>query len=390
MKSDNKAAAGLPTSAGTVPKYEQIIQDLLRHIRNGDFSYSVPLCTERQLSLDYQVSRITSKRAITELEQRGILYRRRGAGSFVCPEAGTTPPSAGEETRTVAFLLPFDITKGGLPDTVEVINSLFSAHEYFMAIYVSNKNYAKERNALKILLNQNISGLIYYPLRDRIYLDLLNSFILSGKPVVILDKSTNCPYLSNIISDNVEGGRLLAEHLIGLGHKNIAFLSNASIEDTSSVRDRFGGMIAQLKASKLFLNPDYVAGPFGDLNEANASCEHGNARLNEAVKKLYQAGATAIIAENDEIAYYTLISCHELGIRVPEDLSVCGFDNNEWSKLWPSRITTVSQDFNALGEYAAGIILKSIDIPNTPPVKHIVPVSLVTGGTTGKCPQNNV
>lgn len=374
----------MSTNNAVPSKYEFIMEELLEQIKRNDFTYTSPICTEKQLSLKYDVSRITAKRAITELEQRGILYRKRGVGSFVSPDPGSFFPAARnrEESKTVAFLLPFDITKGGLPDTAGIINSILSEHEYFMVIYVSNKDILRERIALKQLLNQNIAGLIYYPIRDKIYLNLMNQFVLMGKPVVILDKSTDCPYLSNIVSDNVRGGRLLADHLIRLGHKNIAFLCNAPIEETSSVRDRFGGMLEQMKAAQITLNPAFITEPVGILNEQTALCEHGNPLLNKTVRQLCDAGATAIIAENDEIAYYILISCHELGIRVPEDLSVCGFDNNDWSRLWPKRITTISQDFNVFGELAAKILLKTLRAPNTPPERHIIPVSLIKGGTT--------
>ena len=69
------------------PKYEVIIDDILAKSRNNDFSYETVLCTEMQLTEEYGVSRITAKRALTDLEQRGVLYRKRGVGSFVARNA---------------------------------------------------------------------------------------------------------------------------------------------------------------------------------------------------------------------------------------------------------------------------------------------------------------
>ena len=76
------------------PKYEIIKEDILAQIRKNDFSYSEPLCTEKQLSEQYQVSRITAKHALTDLEQMGVLYRKRGVGSFVCSKCSQSskPP----------------------------------------------------------------------------------------------------------------------------------------------------------------------------------------------------------------------------------------------------------------------------------------------------------
>ena len=67
----------------TKPKYEIIKEALLERIRTGQFSSDAVFCTEKMLSEQYEVSRITAKRAIEDLEQQGILYRKRGVGSFV-------------------------------------------------------------------------------------------------------------------------------------------------------------------------------------------------------------------------------------------------------------------------------------------------------------------
>ena len=67
----------------TKPKYEIIKEALLARIHAGDFSFDESFCTEKMLSDQYHVSRITAKRAIEDLEQQGILYRKRGVGSFV-------------------------------------------------------------------------------------------------------------------------------------------------------------------------------------------------------------------------------------------------------------------------------------------------------------------
>lgn len=366
-------------------KYEVIIDDILNQIKRNDFSYTSPICTEKQLSLTYNVSRITAKRAITELEQRGILYRKRGVGSFVAQEGMThydalsnrdsSLPSI--DSRNFAFLIPYDdISKSGLLETVDIVNDSLIALNYCMSIYISGKNVTNEKNILVRLLKQNISGLIYYPLQNNYNLDLLNTLILNGKPVIIIDKSSDCPYVHNIISDNYDGGKQLASYLLSLGHRNIAFLSYASIDKTTSVRDRFGGLLGRLREEGISLNPDFVLNQISSIIGGNLDSSN-NPQLISIIRKLYKGGVTALVAENDQFAYYIYITCREMGLRVPEDISICGFDNTDWSTKGDIAITTIQQDFKDFGKKISKILSDSITTPNAPIQRITIPVNLI-------------
>ena len=357
--------------------YELIIEDLQNRIRSGDFSYEEPFCTEKQLSQTYQVSRITAKRAITELESQGILYRRRGAGSFV---ASSSPLFSGNKNSSqtsslpssYALLLPFDVTRGGIIDTVEVISDSLGSRGGSLGIYITNQNSSREKQMLKQLSLHPLTGLIYYPVSNQIYLDNLNSYILSGKPVIILDKTTDCPYLHNITSDNLEGGRLLTRHLLSLGHKKISFLTMAPIENTSSVRDRFAGFLEEIKKAGISPSSNCL---FTAPAHSGSDADTENF-LTDAVKKLVEQGTTAIIAENDIVAYAVWKACRTLQIRVPEDISLCGFDNNSWSRQPDSGITTISQDFAAIGSQVSSLLEKLEENPSLPCQKIVVPIHL--------------
>lgn len=364
------------------PKYEVIKDDILNRIRSNRFSYEEVFCTEKQLSEQYQVSRITAKRAITDLENLGILTRKRGIGSFVARNAlnnlshsqtGTASPNS---SKMVSFLLPFDITKGGMFETVEVINNTLNASGYIMSIYVSGH---KEKTNLKLLLSQNLSGLVYYPDRDKIHLNLLNEFVFSRIPVVVIDKTTDCPYIHNIVSDNFEGGRLLAEHLLTLGHRNIVFFTTAALEDTSTVRDRFGGFLHQMQQSGCTISPSSLYYYDHELTEEDAHTPE--ASIYSIVQSLYHSGTTALIVENDVVAHRLCIVCHALGIRIPEDLSICGFDKANVTES--EGLTSIQQDFKRIGEEVSNVLVNAIADPNYPRQKVVVPVHLSLGSTTG-------
>ncbi len=370
----------------SLPKYEQILQDLLNRIRLGDFTYDVPFCTEKQLCDDYSVSRITAKRAITDLEHRGILYRKRGVGSFVVKNhtgnLNSSSPVKTTDSKTIAFLLPFDISKGGLFAAVESVNQVLNEKGYFLSLHISSINFAKEKNNLKLLLSQNISGLIYYPVRDKYNLNLLNEFVFQGKPVVVMDKDINCPYIHNVIADNFNGGWLLAEHLVSLGHQNIAFITTAPIDDLSSVRNRFGGYLRYLQSSGIKPSPaNLVYFPYQLIDGVDLKPEY-ELYCNQ-LKSLYDSGITAVICENDQVAYFTHKACRHLGLSIPDDLSICGFDNNEWALRPENGITTINQNFPRMGEKIGEILLESVTNPSAQISRITLPVSLVARGSTG-------
>lgn len=369
------------------PKYETIMEDLLARIRSNAFSYDDVFCTEKQLSEQYSVSRITAKRAITDLEQRGILYRKRGVGSFVARNAlnnsNVTPKLAGD-FKMISFLLPFDITKGNLFQTIEVVNTRLSAAGYFMSLYITDTSSAKEKAYIRLLLSQNVSGLIYYPMRDKINLSLLNEFVFAGIPVVVIDKTTDCPYIHNIICDNYEGGRLLAEHLISLGHRNITFFANAPIEETSSVRNRFAGYLNQMQSAGIPLTSNHLVYFSHDITDADALSDELTPFQN-SIRQIYNLGTTAIIAENDRVAQLIYMACGKIGLRIPEDISLCGFDDTDISRELD--LTTIKQDFAAIGEQISQLLLTALSVPSTPGQKITVPVELICRGSA-KAPRS--
>lgn len=362
------------------PKYEIIKDDILTQIRKNNFSYSEPLCTEKQLSHQYQVSRITAKHALTDLEQMGVLYRKRGVGSFVAPNAANNlnrlVPPKHITSKMVSFLLPFDITKGGMFQTVEVVNNTLNANGCIMSIYVSG---AKEKSNLRLLLSQNLSGLIYYPERDKIHLELLNEFVFMNIPIIVIDKTTDCPYIHNIVSDNFEGGRLLGEHLIQLGHRNITFFTTAPLEETSTVRNRFAGFLRALHEAGIQpASSNFVYYP-QKLTEEDCLVQN-NSPLQDTLRTLYQAGVTAIIAENDRVAQLISMACTAMNIRIPEDISLCGFDNDD--AIRNLNITTIGQNFTRMGQEIGRIFTEFMNNPDYPIQKITIPVELFPRSST--------
>lgn len=350
--------------------YQIIINSILQKIEQNQFSFEIPICTEKQLMEEFQVSRITAKRAITELEYRGILYRKRGAGSFVARDIYQQNKKKNTAPTVFAFVLPFSIKSENLLHMIAMINTRLSASDCLLSLYISERERSRERSILKKLLEQDISGLLFYPSSADIHLDLLNQFVLRGLPVIIDDQPITTPYLYNILCDNVAGAKMLTEHLISLRHRNIAFFSIANIAAIPSVAERMGGFLDAMRGSSLFVNPDFII----------SGADPSPTALEAQLRTLINAGVTAIVCENDDCATALMQVCSSMSVRVPEDISICGFCNN-----YPD-ITSIGLSEDLMADPIADIFLESLTPGRTHPHKILVPTTFHAKSSTGPRP----
>lgn len=364
----------------TKPKYEIIKEALLARIHAGDFSFDESFCTEKMLSDQYHVSRITAKRAIEDLEQQGILYRKRGVGSFV--SRSLSPDSKAADTpKMISLLLPFATTQGNISEAIGSLSAVLAECGYFLSIHVTGSSSPKERTTLELLRSQNIAALVYYPKRDNIHLEKLNDFMFSGCPIVIVDKQTDCPYLNNVVCDNYDGGRQAARHLLGQGHRNIAFFTAAPLSETSSVRDRFAGFLHEMKAAGIAPDPHQLVTCCEELSD-DATLSTKRTPFQQKLLAMHRDGITAIIAENDRIAELIFLACRTIGLRIPEDLCLCGFDDTNVSRSLG--ITSIHQDFAGIGREVGRILLSALKNPAAETEKIILPVTIVPRASSKK------
>lgn len=362
-----------PTSA-TEPRknlYQIVIDDLMEKINTNQFHFETPICTEKQLMEDYHISRITAKRAIMELEYQGILYRKRGVGSFVARDIFERNHFVRKSSRILPLVIPFSISNKYLMDMIQQINLKINPFNCFLSIFIAGQSSAKEQAILSQLLEQDVSGLIYFPCSMDFHLDLLNQFVLRDLPVILLDLSTTVPYLHSVLCDNAAGERLLTNHLISLGHTRIAYLSEVGISRLSSIYERFSGYLSAMRQADLVVEPSFV------VPEIRGADSH-EAFLYQ-VQRLHACGVTAIECENDGVARSVIECCRELSIRVPEDISVCGFDAND------SEITSVYQNELEMAEQIGDIFLEASEHNPMEGKRVVVPVKLELGSSTGPC-----
>ena len=200
----------------------------------------------------------------------------------------------------------------------------------------------------------------------------------SEVPVVAIDAHRGMSdSLHTIDADNLEGGRLAAEHLLGLGHRRIGFISGR--QDLESAHQRERGVREALAARGLGLDEALIrCGQFESEPSAIAARE----------LLTLPDRPTGIVAANDISAIATLDVAHSLGIRVPEDLSVIGFDNIPESAMTEPTLSTVRQPIQEMGRLGIEVLL-ALMRGDTPAQRHLsLPTTLVARQSTGDAPSS--
>lgn len=243
-----------------------------------------------------------------------------------------------KRTHTLGLLIT-DIANPYYAGITRGIEDVSRRHGYALFICNTDRDPATMAHYIEVLREQRVDGIIiggggtpgrrhFQTLHDR------------GIPAVLIGRY-DVP-LPAVRIDNVKGGWEAATHLIRLGHRRIAILSGPMT--STSIQDRMRGYRRALKEHGLSLPKDWVL--HGDLRPASAL---------QLAERLLTARRqpTAILAANDQMAIATIRAAHHLGLRVPEDLSVVGFDNIELASYMSPALTTMGLPLYRMGVAAA-------------------------------------
>ncbi|WP_245885751.1 LacI family DNA-binding transcriptional regulator [Xylanimonas oleitrophica] len=196
----------------------------------------------------------------------------------------------------------------------------------------------------------------------------------AGIPVVAIDPHTGPGGPWTVDADNVGGARAAVEHLVGLGHRRIAHVRGRT--DLESARLREQGYRESLAEAGIGFDPALVR-----------DGGYRASRTTDSARELLSLPdrPTAVFAANDLSALRVIEVAHELGLRVPQDLSVVGFDDIPEASSGDQRLTTVAQPLRQMGARAAQMLLAMLDGAGTEEHVHM-PARLIVRETTAPPP----
>lgn len=250
-----------------------------------------------------------------------------------------------------------------------------------LGYYVMLRSFYKADEVLELQRKWRADGcILLMPKHD----DRENRKILeeSSCPVVMLDRYyPDLPMLS-VGSNDYHGGYLAAEACIRLGHRRIAFISTGSSETvvrSTVIQSRYQGYLAALRDVCIPVEEELLLASHSSLS-GGRSC--GRRILAMPPEKR----PTAVVAMSDAIAIGVIAALKEGGLRVPEDVSVIGYDDLPMSALIDPPLTTISQDLDAKASAAAALLKMKIDDPSIEREQIVLDVKLAERSTVGWAP----
>jgi LacI family transcriptional regulator/LacI family repressor for deo operon, udp, cdd, tsx, nupC, and nupG len=276
--------------------------------------------------------------------------------------------------RTIGLLIK-EIDNPYYAEVVLGARGVAAEHGYTLLVASSEGEYDAERRAVEVLRSMDVDGLIATPVLDE-HADLSHFFELKRRnfPFVLLEQVRGVP-ASLVDVDNVEASRRAVEYLIGQGHTRIVHFAGPSYSMHS--QERIDGVRRACSASRLIFAD-------ADIIEAGAHLDDGF----RAGLAVFDGGTpgerpTAVTCYNDLVAIGLWRALTQLGLRVPEDVSIIGYDDIPLLQYLPVPLTTVRVPKLRMAQIATQMLIRHIESKAVvPPQKVFLDAELVVRGST--------
>lgn len=272
------------------------------------------------------------------------------------------------KTMAVGVIVPF-FTNPSVVKRLQGIVSVFSDSAYDLVLFDVEKTKNPDIMLRNIIRRELIDGLLIISLKptDNDVAEVLEADI----PTVIVDADHR--WLSRIVVDNVAGAKQAIEHLIELGHRRISYINDDPMNpfNGAPTRDRHEGYRQALREADIPYRPEYYQQ--GTLNRSSAR------HLTQILLQLPEP-PTAVFAYSDTQAIGVLEAANDMGVRVPEELSIVGYDDIEAAEF--VHLTTIRQALHESGVRGAQLLLEQMVEPFPEPKEILLATELVVRNTT--------
>lgn len=334
------------------PKYQVLYEKLRQEIENKVLPAGSKIPSETQLMHTYGFSRQTVRKSLDELATRGYIHKVQGSGSFV-REMGASPTT---HSKTILLMVLF-FDHHFFPYYIKGIEDTLRAEGFSLTIKSSNYSQQDEEEQLNEALQGDYAGILLFPAHSAqpyrnmyLYRKIKRqgiAFITLGSRILYED----IPFVG---VDDYLGGELMTEYLIQKGHRDIGLIMNS--HDVAGCL-RYAGYASALNKHGLSLLEERVIWYDPPADKSLFAPEQRPVLL-EALKDV-----TAVFCFNDDIAMNLCSMMQEAGRKVPEDISVSGYDDSLLCELAQVPLTSIHQDPYAIGQSAAQNIIRLIRDP---------------------------
>lgn len=354
-----------------IPKHFQLREAIKRDTLRNGLKAGDAIPSERELAQTYEVSRVTVRRAISDLVREGFLRREDRRGTFVADASRAVLWLPNTKRRLIGVLLCrianffSERLLRGVDDTTHELN-------YNVAFGSSDEDPLRAAQQIERMADEGVVGFIIVPLAGENYRQineqLFEQIRAKGLPFVLLDCYVEGSGVDTVVSDNFDGAYRATQHLVDLGHHRIVFLAYLP---TSAVEERIAGYQKCLRDNGICPNENLIKRVRPE-------------QVKQVVKEMLTADPkiTAIFAVNDAKAMLAWEALREMGLRVPENVALVGYDNMYGSSGPGALLTTTDQPLYEEGKLACKLLIERINGYDGEPRFAVLKSTLIQGHST--------
>ena len=349
--------------------YKQVKRHLVQRINSGEYSVDSLIPSERELCELFSVSRTTIRKATDELVNEGRLIRIPGRGTYVtrqgnaehdnCLKTGNIlfarcTHSESNDSSTISDDIFY-------PKVLHGVEQAATGYEY-NCMYKTVNEARLEMNPLE-QISPSVDGIVCGEIHTERFLQML---ISTDLPIVLVSPSVMTTRVDIVAIDNTGGAISAVNHLMATGRRAIAYLGGPSGSIPALLRKR--GYSEALESAGLTPNPRHV-------HSSGWRFEDGYDMARDLMQQ--KDRPDAIFASSDLIAIGALTASRELGLDVPDDVAIIGFDDIDMAREVKPPLTTVRVDKHALGNVAFELLRQTMSGGRDYALHTILPTKLV-------------
>lgn len=346
--------------------YMKIYHALLDDIKNGVYKKGEQLPTEKELSKRFEVSRITSQKAMNKLVENKIVIRRPGMGSFVANQSEVqntglddwmemtenkeTSAKENKPSKIIGLVLETIWSCFG----IGIFDGVYEAAEKLGLSLIIKKSYGSQKKEMEVideLIDMGAEGIIIIPAHGDYYNEEILKLIVKKFPIVFVDRYLNGIHVPYVGSDNQKASEQCVRYLVEKGHKKIALIT-AKGDEATSIEERNEGYVSGIINAGLRLYREYIYDEVKSmLPNQWPQTDIENALLGMQEFLELHREITAVVTTEYYIASFLKKAAEKISIRIPEDLSIICFDSPE-QYLDDYEFTFIRQNEKQIGQEA--------------------------------------
>lgn len=338
------------------PLYIQVANIIRQKILDGEWKNNDALPPEKTLCVEFDIARGTLRQALQLLESEGFLMREQGRGTFI-RLTGTVEEPHVNQNRHLAFVVPY-IRDSSVSTILVGFQRVAEKAGYSVFFNHVNNDPQQQQEVLNKLVQQGVMGIGLYPVDSEVAHGI-DRLVRAHYPIVLVDRYLKHLSTDYVMSDHFGGALRGVHYLVDQGHQRVGFATWLS--PAVSMEHRLLGYHQAMHERGIGVDENMICRVEG----------YPTVNREPLIEWLSSPDRpTAVFAANDQIAIALYRAASDVGLKIPNDLSVIGFDNLDLSAHLDPPLTTLAQPFLEIGRQVAHVLLSRIH-GESAPIRHI-------------------